>query len=121
MGLIVLALGKIYQAAGISHWQTMTFNALTLAQMAHVLAIRSERDSLFKIGILSNKALLGAVLLTFFLQIAVIYVPAFQRLFKTTDLTAWEFILTVLVSSVIFAAVEAEKFLKRRKEAAVSA
>ena len=118
MGLIVLALGKIYQAAGISHWQTMTFNALTLAQMAHVLAIRSERDSLFKIGLLSNKTLLAAVLLTFFLQIAVIYVPVLQRLFKTTDLTAWEFILTLLVSSVIFIAVEIEKLLKRRKEAA---
>lgn len=120
MGLIVLALGFVYLKAGISHWQTMTFNALTLAQMAHVLAIRSERDSLFKIGIFSNKTLLGAVLLTFFLQVAVIYVPTFQRLFKTTPLTAWEFILTLLVSSVIFIAVEVEKLFKRRKEAATS-
>ena len=118
MGLSVLALGKIYQALGISHWQTMTFNALTLAQMAHVLAIRSERDSLFKIGIFSNKAMVSAVLLTFLLQVAVIYVPVLQRLFKTTPLTAWEFILTLVVSSLIFIAVEVEKLLRRRKEPA---
>lgn len=117
MGLIVLGLGFVYRRLGIPHWQTMTFNALTLAQMAHVLAIRSERDSLFKIGFLSNKALVGAVLLTFFLQVAVIYTPALQRLFKTTSLTAWEFILTLLVSSVIFVVVELEKLMKRRKEA----
>ena len=120
MGISVLGLGKIYQALGISHWQTMTFNALTLAQMAHVLAIRSERDSLFKIGFFSNKALVGAVLLTFLLQVAVIYVPTLQRLFKTTPLTAWEFILTLAVSSLIFVAVEVEKLLKRRKESSTS-
>ena len=118
MGLCVLGLGKLYYWLGIPHWQTMTFNTLTLAQMAHVLAIRSERDSLFKIGFGSNKAMVGAVMSTFFLQIAVIYLPSLQRLFKTTPLTAWEFLLTLLVSSVIFLAVEMEKLAKRRKEAA---
>jgi Ca2+-transporting ATPase len=44
------------------------FTTLTLAQMAHVLAIRSERVSLFRIGLFSNKPLLAAVSLTVLLQ-----------------------------------------------------
>ena len=42
---------------------TMVFLTLTFTQMAHVLAVRSEHDSLFRIGLLSNKALLAAVAL----------------------------------------------------------
>ena len=42
--------------AANAHWQTMVFTALTLAQMAHVLAIRSERDSLFTQGLLEQPA-----------------------------------------------------------------
>ena len=37
----------------------MTFTVLALSQLGHVLAIRSERDSLFRIGLLSNPPLLG--------------------------------------------------------------
>jgi hypothetical protein len=49
-----------------SHWQTMVFTVLTLAQMGHVLAIR---------GLTSNLPLLGAVGLTFLLQFGTIYIP----------------------------------------------
>ena len=45
-------------------WQTMIFTTLTLSEMGYVMAIRSVRDSLFRIGLFSNRALLGAVLLT---------------------------------------------------------
>ena len=54
----------------LAHWQTMVFTVLTLSQMGNVLAIRSERESLFRQGLFSNLPLLGAVLLTFGLQMA---------------------------------------------------
>ena len=41
-----------------AHWQTMVFTVLTLSQMAHVLAIRSETEFPVPIGILSNRLLL---------------------------------------------------------------
>ena len=56
---------------------------LTFTQMAHVLAIRSERDSLFRQGLFSNPGLLGAVALTVGLQFAILYVPALQAAFRT--------------------------------------
>ena len=92
----------------------MVFTVLTLSQMAHVLAVRSERDSLFTQGLGSNRPLLGAVALTFALQLATIYVPALQPIFKTQPLTAAELLLCLALSAITFLAVEAEKALIRR-------
>lgn len=99
---------------GTSHWQTMVFTVLTLSQMGHVLAIRSERDSLFQQGIFSNLPLLGAVALTFVLQLATIYLPAAQEIFRTEALTLGELVLCLALSSVVFCCVEIEKLLARR-------
>ncbi|SEM22254.1 Ca2+-transporting ATPase [Syntrophus gentianae] len=97
------------------HWQTMVFTFLCLTQLGNVLAIRSERESLFKIGLFSNSYLLGAVLLTFLLQMATVYVPVLNPVFKTVPLTLEETLFTVSLSSIVFFAVEIEKLVKRRK------
>lgn len=99
---------------GHSHWQTMVFTVLCLSQFGHVLAIRSEKKSLFTQGLLSNKPLLLAVGISFFLQMATIYVPAFNHVFKTEPLDSAELIFTLVMSSVVFLAVEVEKWFKRR-------
>ena len=96
------------------HWQTMVFTVLALSQMGHVLAIRSERDSFFQQGAFSNLPLLGAVLLTAVLQLTIIYLPWAAAVFKTTPLTAGELVLCLLLSAVVFVAVEVEKMLFRR-------
>jgi Ca2+-transporting ATPase len=101
---------------GHSHWQTMVFTILCLTQLGHVLAIRSERQSLFSMGLLSNAYLLGAVLLTFALQMATIYIPLLNTVFKTEALTLQELLIAVALSSIVFVAVEIEKFIRRRKE-----
>ena len=77
--------------------------------MGHVLAIRSEKQSLFTQGLLTNKPLLGAVLLTFFLQLSTIYVPFMQEIFKTKPLGVRELAVTLAISSLVFVAVEIEK------------
>jgi Ca2+-transporting ATPase len=106
---------------GSAHWQTMVFTVLCLSQMGNVLAIRSERESLFSQGLRSNKPLLGAFLLTFALQMATIYVPFLNSVFKTKPLSAGELATVLLLSSVVFFAVEIEKLLKRRAARAVKA
>ncbi len=100
---------------GHSHWQTMVFTVLCLSQMGHVLAIRSEKESLFSQGLLTNKPLLGAVLLTFILQLATIYIPFLNPVFKTEPLSPGELLFALAMSSVLFVAVEIEKWFKRRK------
>jgi len=95
--------------------QTMTFTVITLAQMAFVLAARSLSQSLFTQGLHSNPALTGAALLTLGLQIALIYVPALNGVFRTRPLTLTELGVCTAVAVFVFAAVEGEKWLVRRE------
>jgi len=115
MGLLALSVGYVYWRANDPKWQTMVFTTITLSQMAHVMAIRSERLSLFRIGVLSNRPLAGAVALTVVLQLALVYVPFLQKIFKTADLPASDLFLSVAVPAVIFCAVEFEKWFVRRQ------
>ncbi len=115
MGLLSLSLGYYYWQSNQSNWRTILFTTLTLSQMTHALAIRSERQSLFQIGLLSNKYLLVALLLTVILQLGLIYVPFLQSVFSTSFLSAWDLSLVVAASSIIFWIVEMEKWVQRRK------
>ncbi|WP_420474926.1 cation-translocating P-type ATPase [Noviherbaspirillum sp. ST9] len=118
IGLAMAAVSLFAQAwairTGSAHWQTMVFTVLTLSQMGHVLAIRSERESLFSQGLSTNLPLLGAVLLTFLLQMATVYVPFLNPVFNTVPLTVDELVFCLALSSVVFFAVEVEKMLVRR-------
>jgi Ca2+-transporting ATPase len=82
--------------------------------MGHALVTRSGRDSIFKIGFMSNKAMLGAVVLTFVLQLAVIYVEPLQRIFNTTGLSIRDIVISLLLSSVVFWCVEISKWWRAR-------
>jgi Ca2+-transporting ATPase len=75
---------------------------------------RSDWKSLFNQGILGNKQLAAAALLTLSLQMAVIYVPFLQDIFRTQSLTLNELLTCIGLSSIVFWAVEIEKWVKRR-------
>ncbi|PKO53380.1 MAG: ATPase, partial [Betaproteobacteria bacterium HGW-Betaproteobacteria-20] len=117
VGLLMAGLTLFAQAwayhTGSSHWQTMAFTVITLSQLGHVMAIRSEKESLFSQGVLSNKPLAAAVVTTFTLQMATIYVPAFNVIFKTQPLSMPELAICLALSGVVFVAVELEKWLVR--------
>jgi len=98
---------------GHAHWQTMVFTVLTLSQMGNVLAVRSERASFFQLGVWTNRPMVGAVLLTFVLQMATIYVPALNPIFKTQPLDVEELVICLALSTIVFFAVEIEKWLVR--------
>jgi Ca2+-transporting ATPase len=115
MGLVCIATQAWAIASGRTEtWQTMVFTVLTLSQMGHVLAIRSETAPMISARFFGNRTLLGAVALTFTLQIAVIYIPALNALFNTVPLSAAELALCVALSTIVAAMVEIEKWLIRR-------
>ncbi|HLP95726.1 MAG TPA: cation-translocating P-type ATPase [Saprospiraceae bacterium] len=99
---------------GLDHWQTMVFTILSLAQLGHVLGVRSDRTFLYQQGIFSNLPLLSAVLLTFGLQMMVIYLPFMNEVFKTQPLSLKELGICVLMAMIVFHAVELEKWVKMR-------
>lgn len=119
VGMLMAAITLAIQAWAINqslaHWQTMVFTVLSFAQLAHVLAIRSDRQFLFRQGLGSNLPLLGAVLLTVGLQLAVIYLPVANTVFRTQPLSFSELIICLLGAAILFHAVEGEKWLRRRK------
>lgn len=116
MGMVTLGM-QAWALQTDRNWQTIAFTVLCFSQMGHVLAIRSEQESLFKIGLFSNKPLLAALLLTVVLQLLIIYVPFLNIIFKTHPLSVFDLCLTVLASSIVFWAVEIEKWVFRRLSA----
>lgn len=96
-----------------NHWQTMVFTTLCFCQLYHVMAIRSETRSLFSMGLWSNRPLVLAVGVTVLLQLMVIYVPYFNKLFHTEPLSWQELLIVTGVSGIVFVAVEIEKWVKR--------
>ncbi len=118
VGLLMagVTLGTQAWALGIgnSHWQTMVFTVLSLSQLGHVLAIRSDREFLYRQSPFSNLPLLGAILLTFILQLAVIYFPVANTIFKTQPLSLIELVICIGLSAIVFHAVEMEKWVKQQ-------
>ena len=68
---------------GVEYWQTIVFTVLTLSQLFHSLAVRSERDSLATIGVFTNLPMLGAIALAAALQLMIIYLPPLNVIFHT--------------------------------------
>ena len=113
IGAITIAVQWWATSIGSPNWQTMAFTSLTMCQMFLAFAIRSDRDTLLTIGVFSNGHLAGAVMLTFLLQLAIIYTPALNPIFKQ-PLTAQELAVSILLPALTLVAVEAEKIAIRR-------
>ena len=95
--------------------RTIAFTILAFTQMFEVMAIHSgDRVSFFRKGFSGNWLLLGAVVSTFLLQLAVIYIPFLQASFETSALTLTELAVCFAMASLILFAVEIEKLLNRR-------
>jgi P-type Ca2+ transporter type 2C len=113
LGMILLAIAYHYWSTAQSNWQTMVFTTLTLSRVGLAGAMRSEQDSLFRVGLFSNKPLLAAVALTISLQMLVIYTPIFQPIFKTEALSIENLMMSFGLSSLPFWAIEVEKRFHR--------
>jgi len=117
IGCLMAGLGVGTQIAALhfrlAAWRTMVISVVTFSQLAHAMAIRSETQSLFRQGLLSNKPLLGSVGLMILLQFALIYAPMLNALFSTEPLGPIEIGWTFLCGLIVFSAVEIEKWIRR--------
>lgn len=114
MALLLLGVQAFGLAQQQDNWQTMVFTALTFTQLGNVMVIRSDRESLFTLGLLSNRFLLLTVVLSICLHMALVYVPALNSIFSTQPLSASDLLLCVAVAMVVMLAVEGEKLLIRK-------
>jgi Ca2+-transporting ATPase len=117
VGLLMGAVTLGVQAAALAsgwHWQTMAFSALVLLQLGNALAVRSERQSFFQLGWRTNVALSAAVAATLLIQLAIVYVSPLQPIFATQSLSPMELGVVLAASTLVFAAIEVEKWAGRR-------
>ena len=116
MGLVSLVIGYIYWLQDPDGpWRTMVFTTLTLSQMGNALAIRSNSESLFKIGIFTNRLMVLAIAITFILQMVIIYFPPAQTVFNTEPLTLFNLTVCLLASAVVFVILELYKLVRRQR------
>lgn len=113
LGITLLCVGYHYWRLGLASWQTMVFCTLAFSRISIAQAVRSDQDSLFKIGVLSNRPALVAVIVTFIGQLAVVYIPFFQQMFKTIPLSYFDLAVSLGLSILIFCCVELKKILSR--------
>ena len=115
IGALALAVGGAYFLQGLPQWQTMIFMTLAVLQIFQALATRSNTESLFAIGVFSNRVMWGAIGGVVALQLAAVYVPPLSTAFlRTVPLTVQDLGITVAAGLILFAAVELEKWIIRR-------
>ncbi len=115
MSVLVLVGFRFLGESG-EHAQTVAFSTLVFVQLAHTFNARSEKKSIFNIGIFSNKYLVGAVLLSVGLQISVVYTPGLQPLFGTVPLNMGEWVVILVLSSVVLLVGELKKKVRTHHE-----
>ena len=99
---------------GLTVGRTMAFVALGLLELVHSFNIKSE-ESIFKMGLLENKYLIGSFILGSLLQIIVVIVPYFAKIFELVPLNSIQWIYTVAISIVPILVMEIQKKFKEIK------
>jgi len=117
MAVVTLSLFSWYLQDGyeLRYAQTVAFTVLTLSQLFNVLNCRSERKSIFKVGLFSNVKLVIAVLLSLLIHLAVIYTPL-SVYFKTVPLNLMDWVYIFFASSLIPIVVETYKAILSKNE-----
>ena len=115
MSLISLGIGLWAFRSGDPAWQTLLFTTLIFSQVILALEVRSERSSLFSIGLLTNPLMVGAFLSTVGLQVAVVYLPFLNRVFSTAPLGLRDLLIAFGSGLAVLVVVEAWKLVLRRK------
>lgn len=118
---IIIAAGVIYnfysalsENVSLEHARTIAMTTMVLFQFFQAWNSRSETQSIFRINPLSNPFLFYSMMAAFVAQIAVIYVPALQWIFRTESLTFMEWVKIAVIAITVIAAVEIDKLMRRR-------
>jgi Ca2+-transporting ATPase len=120
---IVLAAGTLYTfihalntGLPLDKARTIALTTMVFFQFYQAFNCRSETESIFRMNPLGNPFLFFSVIAALLAQLAVLYLPSLQWVFRTVPLTAYEWLEIGIVSSTIIAAVEVDKlFIRRRK------
>jgi Ca2+-transporting ATPase len=110
--LLAFSLVYFVEHESLERARTACFIVLACSQLFHSFNCRSNTRSIFKLGIMSNPQLVYAALISFALQMAVVYVPFLQSVFKTIPLGWFDWVMVILISSFPLLAMELVKLIR---------
>lgn len=117
---VVIAAGTLFtftwalnRGYDLDHARTVALTTIVLFQLFNVFNVRSETLSIFQMKMLSNPFLFYSVVASIIAQTAIIYVPSFQFVFRTSALGISDWVMVTLVATTVLVAVEGEKALRR--------
>ncbi len=95
---------------------TVTFGALVIGQLVNSLCARSEHESLFKLGLRSNKYSIGAIFVSTLLLLIIAYIPAINKIWHTAPIDGVGWLLILGTGLALFISEETRKWWLRRKD-----
>lgn len=113
--LVAFRVGEHLYPDSLMHAQTMAFVVLAVSQLFYSLSVRNPKKTLFEIGPLTNKYLLGAICVGILLQLSIISIPPIAQIFKVYTLTARDWGFVILLSLIPFILNELIKILFRKR------
>ena len=96
--------------------ETMAFLTLALCELFRAYTVRSEKMSVFKLGVFGNKYMQYAVGLSILLTLLVVIVPFLQPIFNTHMPTATEWVIVLVLAILPAIAEEITKFFLRQQD-----
>lgn len=100
----------------ISYARTVAFSVLVFSQLFHALDCRSERESIWELGLFTNRFLLLAVAASIVLQLMIHHFDLTNRIFKTQQLDMFDMAFSLGIAMIPMLLVEGWKVAKNRRE-----
>jgi P-type Ca2+ transporter type 2C len=109
--------GSIFEPGeeGLMMARTVAFTTLILAELIRAYSSRSERYSIIKIGVFTNKSMVTATIVSLILLLAVIYVPMLEPIFETYALQLMDWGVIIVLCMVPLMAGEINKFILSKR------
>jgi calcium-translocating P-type ATPase len=95
---------------------TITFAGIVACQIGTAFAARTDRASLFTIGLFSNRLLLWGILFELIFTAAVIYTPVLQRIFGTASLSLGQLVIIAPFPLIVWGVDEFARWWRRRRQ-----
>ena len=108
--LIAFSIGNKYY--GVEVGRTMAFISMGLLELIHSFNIKSEK-SIFKVGMLENKFLIGSFLLGIFVQTIVVCIPTLANIFNVVNLNSTQWMITLGISILPIPIIELQKKINK--------
>lgn len=115
-----LGLFMLYYKEDTMYARTVALMSMAMFQWFNAWNCRSERKSIFSLGLFSNPWLIASTLFVLFLQLSIVYVPALQTIFKTVSLSLQDWIVICIVASSVLFLEELRKWIAHDKENNIS-